>query len=45
MTFKDIAKHLPARLHSGETASIDRMLERLGEELSASTDTPATSRT
>jgi hypothetical protein len=35
-TFKDIAKHLPGRLHSGEGASIDHMLERLGEELSAS---------
>jgi hypothetical protein len=34
-TFKDIAKHLPGRLHSGEGASIDHMLERLGEELSA----------
>lgn len=35
MNFKDIAK-LPVQLHAGETASIDRMLERLGEELSAS---------
>jgi hypothetical protein len=35
-TFKDIGKHLPGRPHSGEAASIDRMLERLGEELSAS---------
>jgi hypothetical protein len=41
MTFKDIAKHLPVRLHPGETASIDRMLERLGEELSASRNTHA----
>jgi hypothetical protein len=41
MTFKDIAKHLPVRLHSGETASIDRMLERLGAELSASRNTHA----
>ena len=41
MTFKDIAKHLPVRLHPGETASIDRMLERLGEELCASRNTHA----
>jgi len=39
MTFKDIAKLLPVQLHSGEAASIDRMLERLGEELSASRNT------
>jgi hypothetical protein len=41
MSFKDIAKHLPVRLHAGETASIDRMLERLGEELSAFHNTHA----
>jgi hypothetical protein len=35
-TFKDTANHVPGRHHSGEAASIDRMLERLGEELSAS---------
>jgi hypothetical protein len=35
-TFKDIAKHPPGRLHSGDAASIDHMLARLGEELSAS---------
>jgi hypothetical protein len=41
MIFKDIAKHLPVRLHAGETASIDLMLERLAEELSASRNTQA----
>jgi hypothetical protein len=41
MIFKDIAKHLPVRLHAGEMASIDRVLERLGKELSASHHTHA----
>jgi hypothetical protein len=41
MNFKDIAKRLPVRFHAGETASIDRMLERLGEEFSASRNTHA----
>jgi hypothetical protein len=42
MNFKDIAKHLPVRFHAGETPSIDRMLERLGEELSTCHNTHAT---
>jgi hypothetical protein len=41
MNFKNIAKHLPVQFHAGETASIDRMLERLGEEFSASHNTHA----